>query len=58
MYQLGEIFEQVSTWTPEETNEWRSNMVLLLSLWYEEYYQHIDPSIIDTLSKNALDFHF
>jgi DNA-binding transcriptional ArsR family regulator len=56
---VGEIFEQVSTWTPEETNdlrninEWRSNMVQLLSLWYEEYYQHIDPSIINTLTKNA-----
>lgn len=34
-------------------NEWRSNMVQLLSLWYEEYYQHIDPSIINTLTKNA-----
>jgi DNA-binding transcriptional ArsR family regulator len=56
---VGEIFEQVSTWTPEETNvlrninEWRSNMVQLLSLWYEEYYQHLDPSIINTLTKNA-----
>ncbi|WP_042454664.1 ArsR/SmtB family transcription factor [Neobacillus dielmonensis] len=56
---VGEIFEQVSTWIPEEINdlrninEWRSNMVQLLSLWYEEYYQHLDPSIINTLTKNA-----
>ncbi|QCJ44576.1 helix-turn-helix transcriptional regulator [Bacillus sp. S3] len=56
---IGEIFEQVSTWTSEETNdlrninEWRSNIVQLLSLWYEEYYQHLDPSIINSLTKNA-----
>lgn len=58
---VGELYERMSPWVPEgreafrHLEDWRNWMVYLFSLWNEEYFQHIDSSILTDLQQDVLD---
>jgi DNA-binding transcriptional ArsR family regulator len=56
---VGELYESMSRWVPEgseafhDLEDWRNRMVHLFSLWNEDYFQHMDLSILTDLKKDA-----
>jgi DNA-binding transcriptional ArsR family regulator len=58
---VGELYERMSPWVPKgreafhHLEDWRNEIVHLFSLWNEEYFQHIDSSILIDLQQDAQD---
>ncbi len=56
----GEIYERVSpqVWPnemelPADLGAWRDQMVRLLADWHHQYFQHVDPAVLDGLRTSA-----
>lgn len=58
---VGELYERMSIRIPKGSEtfhhlvDWRNRMTHLFFQWNEDYFQHIDPAILNNLKKDALD---
>lgn len=56
----GEIYELLSPWIktfPEDLGTLRDRVCYFLSEWDNQYFSHIEPTILHRLHKDAVDLH-